>query len=145
MSLQPARHGEPTTEFETSAWKTWDTVQAWARQVEVTITREVVDRARWRQFMDPVSLALDQVLQKHACAQVLWNSDGFRPRYAGDDGRIGIHVEIQDDSGLTIREESYWTPLPQRAARAMRKLAREGAEEFESLTMRLKLPTVALA
>ena len=145
MTLQQPPRRPPTAEFERSAWQAWDTVHTPARQVDITITKEHVDRALWGRFHDPVSLAVEPVLQKNACVQVFWNSDSYRPLHAQDDARLGVSVEIQDDTGHTTREESYWVPLPRRATRAMLALARRGPDNFTPVTMRVKLPTIALA
>ena len=130
--------------FEREPWEPWNNVWASSKQVDIIIMRKHVEFGMWSQFRDPVSLAIKEQLNGHSCAQLFWNSDGFRPQYHNDTARIGIHTEIYDEDKKCIREDSFWIPLPQRTTRAMWKLYKEGIDSFKPVTMRTKLPVVAL-
>ena len=130
---------KPAT-FERSAWRSWDTHEAPARQVTITLTEETVDQSYWSNYRDPVSMAIKPLLNDNSCVQTFWNSDSWAPMGSYDDARIGVHVETSGDR----EETSYWLPLPTRAALAMWKLRSQGLEGFKPVTMRLKLPVAAL-
>ena len=129
--------------FETEPWSRTRHA-APARNLTVTVTRDHVERAYWTKFMDPVSLAMKEALNEHACAETFWNSDGFQPRYPGDAARLGIHLESLEPETGRMQEKSYWIPLPRRAASAMRKLSREGIVSFQEFRMRIWAPAQAL-
>ena len=130
---------DKTPIFESDAWMPRDAHEAPARQVTVTITEEIVDQARWSRFYDPVSLAIEPLLNEHSCVETFWNSDSWAPRGAYDDARIGIHVEIDGHDPL-----SHWLPLSRKATQAMWKLRSKGLEHFTPVAMRLTLPVSAL-
>ena len=134
-----------TATFEAKPWVASSEGEAPAQAIAIDVTQEHVDNGYWVQFRDPVSLAIKEKLGECACAEVFWNSDSFGPRYASDDARIGIHVEILNDYGRCIGERHYWMPLPRKATRAMWKLRSEGIETFEPFTMQLNLPADAVA
>ena len=130
---------EKTATFEKEAWTPWDVHEVPAKQITVTITKEIVDEARWSRFQDPVSLAIRPLLNEQSCVQTFWNSDSWSPQGAHDDAKIGIHVEDRGQGEL-----SHWLTLPRRATSAMWKLRSRGIEEFEPVTMKLTLPASAL-
>lgn len=131
-----------TKTYETSAWSR-DTVEAQARNMTVEVTRDHVERGHWRRFADPVSLAVNEALPEHACASVFWNSDGFRPRHAGDDARLGFYVEVTDPETGRTTEEEYWLLLPRQAERALKRLSIQGSSSFQPFRMRLAVPASA--
>ena len=133
-----------TALFETRPWSPGTHVRAPARSIIVEVTREHVNQAYWARFRDPISIALRDHLHPDASSDVFWNSDSFGPRYHDDDARISIYVEQTDpDTGRTT-DARYHLPLPTRATRAMWKLRKQGVDTFQTLRMRVRIPTAAL-
>ena len=131
--------------YEESPWDP-TTIQALAKRFLIHVSRQHVEEGRWTRFADPVSLALQVHLSDRSCAEVFWNSDGFGPRYPGDDARIGIHHEVSDpDTETFVTENHYHLPLPRRATQAMWKLRRHGIHSFQPFTMAVYIPQEALA
>lgn len=135
-----------TASFEKDPWTSKLRLDVPVKRMLIPVTVDHVNKARWIRFWDPVSVAIQDYLCEHACAEVFWNSDGFRPRYASDDARIGIHYErrrIEPDK-LVYESKNYWIPLPRRATTAMWKLVNGTIDDFEKFTMALDLPTLVL-
>lgn len=130
--------------FEPSPWSPGERITAPARNVRIQVTREHLEKALWRRFHDPVSIALKEHLQENACAQVFWNSDSFAPQYPGDEARVGIYVESRDPRTGRSTEQEYHLPLPQRAAQAMWRLRSQGPQAFRPFTTNLTIPVQAL-
>ncbi len=145
-SLKSTHSKEPATAmFETSPWSPGERIAAPARTIKVEITQDHLEEARWRQFQDPVSIALREHLQENACAQVFWNSDSFAPQDSRDEARIGIYIENKDPENGQSTEDQYHLPLPRRATRAMWKIRSQGASAFKPFTTHVTLPAQALA
>ena len=136
------------TTFESSPWSSQEPVVAPAVGVTVRIADEHLRQAGWSQYRDPVSLAINEILNEDALAQVFWNSDSWIPRYPEDDARIGVYVWHEQG------RREYWQPLPTRATRFLHQMARHDVlwklrtgrvEEWpEEVSMRVKLPVAAL-
>ena len=122
--------------FETSPWAGAH-CKVPAKLVTVSIIQEHFQNAKWTRFCDPVSMALNELLNDGACADVFWNSDSFGPRYYGDEARIGFHIE---DHPV---ESHYYVPLPRRTADVMWKLRRDGF--IYPFSMKASIPVAALA
>ena len=134
-----------TVPFESHHWNPASARPVPARRVTINISLEHVQEATWTRFRNPVSLALDPYLNEHACTDLFWNSDGFRPRYPEDDARIGIYQEVQNpETGAYDQEAEYYIPLPRRATRALWNLSREGIEAFRPINMAIDLPLTVL-
>lgn len=142
MTTTAAARPKQSAIFEKSPWSTKHDHPVPAKTVTVQVTKEHVGQAYWRQYCDPISVAMTEILKEDACVQVFWNSDSFAPRYH-DDARIGIYMESQDEEG-NYSDTRYWLPLPTRAARSTWKLRSKGIEEWEPLTFKFKLPAAAL-
>ena len=134
-----------TAIFETSPWSPGERIEVPARTIRVQVTHEHVERALWRRFQDPVSIALREHLQENACAQVFWNSDSFAPQDSRDDARIGIYIEKTNPENGQTTEDQYHLPLPRRATQAMWKIRSQGHSTFKPFTTILTLPAHALA
>ena len=129
--------------FEESPWS-GDTLEAECRNVTLKVTNEHLDQGRWSRFLDPVSLAVSETLGEHACAELFWNSDSFRPNGSDDEARLGIHVEIRNPDTGAWREDSFWQPLPRRAEAVMKRLGQQGISGFQPFSMRIPVPVCAL-
>lgn len=127
-----------TRAFEPAPWSQSRTEAVPVTRVRVTITSRDIEKATWSLYWNPVSIALKRLLNDRSYAAMFWNSDAPAPQHAGDDARIGIHVET------TNGERSFWLPLPVRATRAMWNLRQRGIAAFTPVTMALDLPVMAL-
>lgn len=132
-----------TKTYEDSPWSSSSVVSE-ARNLTIQVTRRHAEESRWTRFRDAVSLAVKEKLGENACANVFWNSDGFLPRPAGDDARLGFYVEVTDPETGATAEEEYWLPLPRRAERGLKRLATQGTAGFQPFSFRVAIPTDAL-
>ena len=115
-----------------------------AQRTAVAITWDHLERAVWRQFHDPVSQALRELLNDHATAYVFWQSDGWRPRYPDDEADVRLAMEVQDDEGRYTGQLLYETRLPRRATTAMKRLAGVSRGQFSPVAMSIDIPVPML-
>ena len=115
------------------------------KRLTLNVTADHAEQAYWARFRDPVSLALRELLNDHTAVCVLWQSDGWRPRYSDDTADIHLDMELHDDNGNFAGELHYELPLPRRATTAMKRLAGLSRGRFEPTTSNIHIPTAMLA
>lgn len=142
ITLQAPRK---TRAFHRSAWSSDLTPEVPVKKVKISLTAEHVQAATWSLYNNPVSVAIRPHLSENAAVSMIWNSDSYGPRHAGDEAQIGIHIEAHDpETGRFIEERDYYLKLPKRAQQALWKLRCQGLHFFQPITMTLELPAAAL-
>lgn len=111
-----------------------------ARRFRATITQEHVEQSYWSRFRDPVANALREILNDNTAVCALWQSDGWRPRYADDEASVILYLENHDDNGLVNGQVVYEAGLSRRVESAMKRLAGMSRGEFRETPIILDLP-----